>query len=84
MMYDSNLHSFLIYMSFFKLECLIQLVREGAVVNACTTRFAQTPAHIAAFGGHPRCLIWLIQSGANVNKQVSLGDDFPSHFMLQF
>lgn len=59
---------------FFKLECLIQLVREGAMVNASTTRFAQTPAHIAAFGGHPQCLIWLIQSGANINKQVSFGD----------
>lgn len=48
------------------------LVRMGATVNACTTRFAQTPAHIAAFGGHPQCLIWLIQSGANINKQVSV------------
>lgn len=48
----------------------MQLVRAGATVNACTTRHAQTPAHIAAFGGHPQCLIWLIQSGANINKQV--------------
>lgn len=48
------------------------------MVNACTTRFAQTPAHIAAFGGHPRCLIWLIQSGANINKQDYV-DETPIH-----
>ncbi|RLW07746.1 hypothetical protein DV515_00003711 [Chloebia gouldiae] len=47
----------------------MQLVRAGASVNASTTRFAQTPAHIAAFGGHPQCLNWLIQVGANINKQ---------------
>ncbi|XP_044284204.1 ankyrin repeat domain-containing protein 10 isoform X2 [Varanus komodoensis] len=52
----------------------MQLVRVGASVNACTTRFAQTPAHIAAFGGHPQCLIWLIQSGANINKQDYVGE----------
>lgn len=53
-----------------KLECLIQLVRAGASLNVSTTRYAQTPAHIAAFGGHPQCLVWLIQAGANINKPV--------------
>uniref|UniRef100_A0A7N4NTM7 Ankyrin repeat domain 10 n=1 Tax=Sarcophilus harrisii TaxID=9305 RepID=A0A7N4NTM7_SARHA len=57
-----------------ELECLIQLVRAGATLNVCTTRFAQTPAHIAAFGGHPECLIWLIQAGANINKQDCEGE----------
>uniref|UniRef100_A0A8C0J6G3 Ankyrin repeat domain-containing protein 10 n=1 Tax=Chelonoidis abingdonii TaxID=106734 RepID=A0A8C0J6G3_CHEAB len=52
----------------------MQLVRAGATVNACTTRFAQTPAHIAAFGGHPQCLIWLVQAGANINKQDYVGE----------
>ncbi|XP_069492865.1 ankyrin repeat domain-containing protein 10 isoform X2 [Ambystoma mexicanum] len=52
----------------------MQLVRAGATVNASTTRFAQTPVHIAAFGGHPQCLIWLIQAGANVNKQDYVGE----------
>ncbi|XP_009870667.1 PREDICTED: ankyrin repeat domain-containing protein 10-like [Apaloderma vittatum] len=56
------------------LECLMQLVRAGASVNSCTTRFAQTPAHIAAFGGHPQCLNWLIQVGANINKQDYVGE----------
>lgn len=63
-----------------KLECLIQLVRAGASVNASTTRFAQTPAHIAAFGGHPQCLNWLIQVGANINKQVWINVYFMSAY----
>lgn len=57
-----------------KLECLIQLVRAGASLNVSTTRYAQTPAHIAAFGGHPQCLVWLIQAGANINKPVRRPD----------
>ncbi|XP_069494874.1 ankyrin repeat domain-containing protein 10-like [Ambystoma mexicanum] len=56
------------------LECLMQLVRAGAAVNASTTQFAQTPVHIAAFEGHPQCLIWLIQEGANVNKPDYAGE----------
>lgn len=57
-----------------KLECLMQLVRAGASLNVSTTRYAQTPAHIAAFGGHPQCLVWLIQAGANINKPVRRPD----------
>lgn len=57
-----------------KLECLIQLVRAGASLNVSTTRYAQTPAHIAAFGGHPQCLVWLIQAGANINKPDCEGE----------
>uniref|UniRef100_A0A8C0XVA5 Ankyrin repeat domain 10 n=1 Tax=Castor canadensis TaxID=51338 RepID=A0A8C0XVA5_CASCN len=56
------------------LECLIQLVRAGAALNISTTRYAQTPAHIAAFGGHPQCLVWLIQAGANINKPDCEGE----------
>ncbi|XP_075865395.1 ankyrin repeat domain-containing protein 10 isoform X2 [Microcebus murinus] len=56
------------------LECLIQLVRAGATLNVSTTRYSQTPAHIAAFGGHPQCLVWLIQAGANINKQDCEGE----------
>lgn len=48
----------------------MQLVRAGATLDVSTTRYAQTPAHIAAFGGHPQCLIWLIQAGASINKPV--------------
>ncbi|XP_015339555.1 ankyrin repeat domain-containing protein 10 isoform X1 [Marmota marmota marmota] len=57
-----------------KLECLMQLVRAGATLNVSTTRYAQTPAHIAAFGGHPQCLVWLIQAGANINKPDCEGE----------
>ncbi|XP_021564044.1 ankyrin repeat domain-containing protein 10-like [Carlito syrichta] len=56
------------------LECLMQLVRAGATLNVSTSRYAQTPAHIAAFGGHPQCLVWLIQAGANINKPDCEGE----------
>uniref|UniRef100_A0A8C9QSK8 Ankyrin repeat domain 10 n=2 Tax=Marmotini TaxID=337730 RepID=A0A8C9QSK8_SPEDA len=52
----------------------MQLVRAGATLNVSTTRYAQTPAHIAAFGGHPQCLVWLIQAGANINKPDCEGE----------
>lgn len=55
---------------FSQLECLIQLVQAGATLDTSTSRYAQTPAHIAAFGGHPQCLLWLIQAGASINKPV--------------
>ncbi|XP_070327505.1 ankyrin repeat domain-containing protein 10 isoform X2 [Odocoileus virginianus] len=57
-----------------ELECLIQLVRAGATLDISTTRYAQTPAHIAAFGGHPQCLVWLIQAGASINKPDCEGE----------
>uniref|UniRef100_A0A673UAB2 Ankyrin repeat domain 10 n=1 Tax=Suricata suricatta TaxID=37032 RepID=A0A673UAB2_SURSU len=57
-----------------QLECLIQLVRAGATLDVSTTRYAQTPAHIAAFGGHPQCLLWLIQAGASINKPDCEGE----------
>lgn len=53
----------------------MRLVQVGCGVNAVTSRFAQTPTHIAAFGGHPDCLLWLIQAGADINRQV------PQHYM---
>ena len=48
----------------------MRLVAVGCGVNAVTSRFAQTPTHIAAFGGHPDCLLWLLQTGADIKKQV--------------
>ncbi len=53
-----------------QLECVVRLVQVGCGVNSVTSRFAQTPAHIAAFGGHPQCLLWLLQAGADINRQV--------------
>lgn len=55
-----------------QLECVLQLVQVGCEVNSVTTRFSQTPAHIAAFGGHPECLVWLLHAGADINRQVSV------------
>ncbi|XP_067890270.1 ankyrin repeat domain-containing protein 10a isoform X2 [Heterodontus francisci] len=52
----------------------MQLVQAGVGVNIATTRFAQTPAHIAAFGGHPQGLLWLIQAGADYNIQDVVGE----------
>ncbi|XP_078061366.1 ankyrin repeat domain-containing protein 10a isoform X1 [Mustelus asterias] len=56
------------------LECVMQLVQAGVGVNIATSRFAQTPAHIAAFGGHPQGLLWLIQAGADYNIQDVVGE----------
>ncbi|TSM60524.1 Ankyrin repeat domain-containing protein 10 [Bagarius yarrelli] len=53
----------------------MQLVQAGCGVNSSTSRFAQTPVHIAAFGGHPQCLMWLLQAGADLNRQ-SIEHDF--------
>lgn len=55
-----------------QLECVMQLVQMGCEVNTLTSRFNQTPTHTAAFGGHPHCVLWLTQAGADVNRQVSL------------
>ena len=53
-----------------QLECLVHLVQMGCEVNSVTSRFNQTPTHTAAFGGHPHCVVWLTQAGADINKQV--------------
>ena len=37
-----------------------------------SSRYHQTPAHLAAFAGHPHCLTWLSHTGADLNKKVSL------------
>uniref|UniRef100_S4RHK6 Uncharacterized protein n=1 Tax=Petromyzon marinus TaxID=7757 RepID=S4RHK6_PETMA len=57
-----------------QLDCLSTLVQAGASVTTVTSRYAQTPAHIAAFGGHQHCLLWLLRVGANVNQQDYLGE----------
>uniref|UniRef100_A0A672PJG2 Ankyrin repeat domain 10a n=1 Tax=Sinocyclocheilus grahami TaxID=75366 RepID=A0A672PJG2_SINGR len=43
-----------------QLECVTRLVQVGCDVNA----------DIAAFGGHPECLLWLLHTGAEINRQV--------------
>ena len=44
--------------------------RIGVDCNLKTSRFIQTPAHLSAFGGHPHCLQWLLQSDAEADCQV--------------
>lgn len=61
----------LMWMFSWQLECVIRLVQMGCDVNAVSSRFKQTPIHTAALGGHPRCVLWLSQAGADVNRQVS-------------
>ncbi|KAM9327850.1 ankyrin repeat domain-containing protein 10-like isoform 2-T2 [Pholidichthys leucotaenia] len=57
-----------------KLECVVQLVQMGCEVNMVTSRFNQTPTHTAAFGGHPHCVVWLTQAGADINMQDYVGE----------
>ncbi|XP_041822455.1 ankyrin repeat domain-containing protein 10-like isoform X2 [Chelmon rostratus] len=52
----------------------MQLVQMGCEVNTLTSRFNQTPTHTAAFGGHPHCVLWLTQAGADVNRQDFVGE----------
>ena len=51
----------------------MQVTRVGADCDIKSSRFSQTPAHLAAFGGHPQCLQWLLQAGATVDMQVIAG-----------
>ena len=60
----------------------MRLVQVGSGVNSVTSRFAQTPTHIAAFGGHPECLLWLLQAGADINRQVGLTTRLYSHTVM--
>ncbi|XP_071320124.1 ankyrin repeat domain-containing protein 10-like [Trachinotus anak] len=57
-----------------QLECVVHLVQLGCQVNSVTSRFNQTPTHTAAFGGHPHCVVWLTQAGADVNRQDFAGE----------
>ncbi|KAK7086459.1 Amyloid protein-binding protein 2 [Halocaridina rubra] len=65
--------------SYVRLDCLRLLVCGiGNGVSSHpglkTSRFSQTPIHIAAFAGHPHCLQWLLQAGADPNAQDYLGE----------
>lgn len=52
----------------------MHLVQMGCEVNTVSNRFNQTPTHTAAFGGHPHCVLWLTQAGADVNRQDFVGE----------
>lgn len=60
---------------FGKLACLRRLIsRLGNHGDLFTSRFLQTPAHLASFSGHPHCLHWLLQLGANNEQKDYLGE----------
>ena len=42
----------------------------GVDGNGCSSRFHQAPAHLAAYGGQPHVLQWLLQAGACLDTQV--------------
>ncbi|XP_039186698.1 ankyrin repeat domain-containing protein 37 [Crotalus tigris] len=45
------------------------LLEAGTEVNLAATAFVQSPAHLAAGGGHAFFLLWQLQTGANLNQQ---------------
>ncbi|XP_074650081.1 uncharacterized protein LOC141905187 isoform X2 [Tubulanus polymorphus] len=62
---------------FGKLGCLRKLMsvtRIGVDCDILTAKFRQTPCHVAAYGGHPYSLQWLLQSDANKDAQDYLGE----------
>ncbi|XP_048774031.1 ankyrin repeat domain-containing protein 10-like isoform X3 [Ostrea edulis] len=61
--------------NFGKLACLRKLssLSQYGSDNP-SSKFQQSPLHMASCTGHPHCTQWLIQSGANLNRQDYLGD----------
>ena len=55
-----------------QVECLRRLGTCGLNVDVGECRYSRSPAHVAAFAGHPHTLLWLLQAGADPNKQVYL------------
>ena len=45
-----------------------------------SSRYQQTPAHLAAYAGHPHCLQWLLNSGSDMSKKVN--NDFSTFACL--
>ncbi|XP_063166273.1 ankyrin repeat domain-containing protein 37 [Candoia aspera] len=50
------------------------LLETGTEVNLAAAAFVQSPAHLAAGGGHAFFLLWQLQTGANLNQQDWLGE----------
>lgn len=47
------------------------LLEAGSGVNAPADAFGQSPAHLAAGGGEACFLLWQLQTGADLNQQVT-------------
>ncbi|XP_061439374.1 ankyrin repeat domain-containing protein 37 [Rhineura floridana] len=50
------------------------LLEAGTEVNVAADALCQSPAHLAAHGGHAFFLLWQQQTGANLNQQDWLGE----------
>ncbi|KAM6440598.1 ankyrin repeat domain-containing protein 37 [Liasis olivaceus] len=50
------------------------LLQAGTEVNLAAAAFVQSPAHLAAGGGHAFFLLWQFQTGANLDQQDWLGE----------
>ncbi|XP_022240899.1 ankyrin repeat domain-containing protein 10-like [Limulus polyphemus] len=62
---------------FGKFDCLQKVISgdpSTVYIDIKSSKFLQTPTHIASFADHSRCLLWLLQVGANVNSQDYLGE----------
>ncbi|XP_062991181.1 ankyrin repeat domain-containing protein 37 [Elgaria multicarinata webbii] len=57
-----------------KTDGLSRLLEAGTEVNVAPDVFVQSPAHLAARGGHAFFLLWQLQTGANLNQQDWLGE----------
>ena len=53
---------------------LTHLLEAGTEVNVAADAFVQSPAHLAAHGGHAFFLLWQLQTGANLNQQDWFGE----------
>ena len=58
-------------LSFAQLFCTSSLLEAGSAVNGAEDASGQSPAHVAACGGEAFCLLWLLQTGADPNQQVT-------------
>ncbi|KAG8592136.1 hypothetical protein GDO81_000421 [Engystomops pustulosus] len=57
-----------------ELFSLSQLMQPGAAVNSPGDALGQTPAHLAAHGGHAFFLLWQLQTGVDINQQDLFGE----------
>ena len=48
----------------------MRLHEADSPVDGATLRLNQTPTQIAAFASQSHCLVWLIQAGSNIERQV--------------
>lgn len=54
-----------------QVENLTHLLEAGASVNAPPDPCEQSPVHLAAGGGRAWFLLWQLQTGADLNQQVT-------------